>query len=130
MIPAWQNAGVVATLKHFRVTDQRLHTQTDFAVVTKSKADFEKEDLLPFKSGITAGADSVMIAHIVMQAVDPVLSALLSRKVVTDLLRNELGYNGLIITDALEMELSSNLLKNMIKFLLMFLLLKQEMIAS
>ena len=44
-----------------------------------------------------------MIAHIVMQAVDPVYPASLSRKVVTDLLRNELGYNGLIITDALEM---------------------------
>ena len=44
-----------------------------------------------------------MIAHIVMQAVLP-YRASLSRKVVTDLLRNELGYNGLIITDALETE--------------------------
>ena len=103
VIPAWQNAGVAATLKHFPGYGSAIDTHTDFAVVTKSKADFEKEDLLPFKSGITAGADSVMIAHIVMQAVDPVYPASLSRKVVTDLLRNELGYNGLIITDALEM---------------------------
>lgn len=103
VIPAWQNAGVAATLKHFPGYGSAIDTHTDFAVVTKSKEDFEKEDLLPFKSGITAGADSVMIAHIVMQAVDPVYPASLSRKVVTDLLRNELGYNGLIITDALEM---------------------------
>ena len=103
VIPAWQNAGIAATLKHFPGYGSAIDTHTDFAVVTKSKEDFEKEDLLPFKSGITAGADSVMIAHIVMQAVDPVYPASLSRKVVTDLLRNELGYNGLIITDALEM---------------------------
>ncbi|MBX4167035.1 LPXTG cell wall anchor domain-containing protein [Lacticaseibacillus paracasei] len=103
VIPAWQNAGVAATLKHFPGYGSAIDTHTDFAVVTKSKEDFEKEDLLPFKSGITAGADSVMIAHIVMQAVDPVYPASLSRKVVTDLLRNDLGYNGLIITDALEM---------------------------
>ena len=103
VIPAWQNAGVAATLKHFPGYGSAIDTHTDFAVVTKSKEDFEKEDLLPFKSGITAGADSVMIAHIVMQSVDPVYPASLSRKVVTDLLRNDLGYNGLIITDALEM---------------------------
>lgn len=103
VIPAWQNAGVAATLKHFPGYGSAIDTHTDFAVVTKSKEDFEKEDLLPFKSGITAGADSVMIAHIVMQSVDPVYPASLSRRVVTDLLRNDLGYNGLIITDALEM---------------------------
>lgn len=103
VIPAWQNAGVAATLKHFPGYGSAIDTHTDFAVVTKSKEDFEKEDLLPFKSGITAGADSVMIAHIVMQAVDPTYPASLSRKVVTDLLRNDLGYNGLIITDALGM---------------------------
>ena len=78
VIPAWQNAGVAATLKHFPGYGSAIDTHTDFAVVTKSKEDFEKEDLLPFKSGITAGADSVMIAHIVMQAVDPVYPASVS----------------------------------------------------
>lgn len=103
VIPAWQSAGIAATVKHFPGYGSAVDTHTDFAVVSKSEADFEKEDLLPFKAGINAGVDSVMIAHIVMEAVDPVYPSSLSRKVVTDLLRNKLGYNGLIITDALGM---------------------------
>ncbi|WLV78954.1 glycoside hydrolase family 3 N-terminal domain-containing protein [Lacticaseibacillus parahuelsenbergensis] len=103
VVPAWQNTGIAATVKHFPGYGSAVDTHTDFAVVTKSEEAFEKEDLLPFKAGIDAGVDSIMIAHIVMQSVDPVYPASLSKRVVTDLLRDKLGYKGLIITDALGM---------------------------
>ncbi|TLQ51010.1 beta-N-acetylglucosaminidase [Lacticaseibacillus casei] len=103
VVPAWQNTGIAATVKHFPGYGSAVDTHTDFAVVTKSEEAFEKEDLLPFKAGIDAGVDSIMIAHIVMQSVDPVYPASLSKSVVTDLLRDKLGYKGLIITDALGM---------------------------
>ncbi|WP_424320733.1 glycoside hydrolase family 3 N-terminal domain-containing protein [Lacticaseibacillus chiayiensis] len=103
VVPAWQNTGIAATVKHFPGYGSAVDTHTDFAVVTKSEEAFEKEDLLPFKAGINADVDSIMIAHIVMQSVDPVYPASLSKSVVTDLLRDKFGYKGLIITDALGM---------------------------
>lgn len=62
-----------------------------------------QEDLLPFIAGIQAGADMVMSAHITMSAIDPALPASLSANVITGFLRGELGYDGVVITDGLEM---------------------------
>ncbi|MEE1126077.1 MAG: glycoside hydrolase family 3 N-terminal domain-containing protein, partial [Acutalibacteraceae bacterium] len=59
-------------------------------------------DFLPFISGIDAGADSVMVSHNIITAVDPNLPASLS-KPVHDLLRNELAFDGIIITDDMAM---------------------------
>jgi beta-N-acetylhexosaminidase len=62
-------------------------------------------ELAPFEAAIAAGVDGVMTAHVYVPAVEPRenLAATLSRRVLTDLLRAELGYRGLILTDALEM---------------------------
>lgn len=102
VVPAWQQ-NVAATLKHFPGYGAAIDTHTDFAVVDRTKEQFEQEDLLPFKAGIEAGVDSIMIAHIVMKAVDPDYPSSLSRKVVQGLLREELGFQGVIITDGLGM---------------------------
>ncbi len=61
-------------------------------------------DFLSFKAGIEAGADFVMVSHVTAAAVDDnSLPSSLSKTIVTDLLRNELGFQGVVITDALDM---------------------------
>jgi beta-N-acetylhexosaminidase len=60
--------------------------------------------LLPFRAAIEAGTRCVMPGHLLVPALDPELPASLSRRIVTDLLRGELGFDGCVITDALEMK--------------------------
>jgi beta-N-acetylhexosaminidase len=67
-----------------------------------------RTDLLPFRRGIDDGASAVMVGHLDVRAVDPGVPASLSRKVVTGLLRGELGFRGLVLTDALSMGAVSN----------------------
>ena len=61
------------------------------------------EDLLPFIAGIKAGADMVMVAHLTMTEIDKERPASLSANVIKGLLRNDLGYDGVVITDGLGM---------------------------
>ncbi len=72
-------------------------------VQRKSLAALRKSDLVPFQSGIDAGAPAVMVGHIDVRAVDPGVPSSLSHKVVTDLLRNDMGFKGLVVTDSLQM---------------------------
>ena len=58
---------------------------------------------MPFRAGVDAGLPSVMVGHIDVRAVDPGTPATLSRKVVTGLLRERLGFDGLVVTDSLIM---------------------------
>ena len=97
-------AGVAATLKHF---PGHGHTTTDShettPVLTQSLPSLQSGDLPPFVSGIKAGADIVMSGHLDVQAVDPGVPASFSSKVLIDLLRTKLGFQGVVITDALNM---------------------------
>ncbi|WP_125706656.1 glycoside hydrolase family 3 N-terminal domain-containing protein [Lacticaseibacillus daqingensis] len=111
VVPAWQTS-VAATLKHFPGYGAAVDTHTDFSVVQRTKEQFENEDLLPFRAGIKAGVDSIMIAHIVMEAVDPDFPASLSPKVINGVLRDELGYDGVVITDGLGMGAITTFAKN------------------
>jgi beta-N-acetylhexosaminidase len=99
-----QSAGVAATLKHF---PGHGHTQTDshsnLPILTQSRADLDSGDLPPFRSGIAAGTDLVMSGHLDVQAIDPGVPASFSSKVLIDLLRRQLGFTGVVITDALNM---------------------------
>ena len=72
-------------------------------IITTAKEDLFSIELAPFISGIHYGVDAIMTAHIIFSAIDPDLPATLSSKVLTGLLRDQLGYNGLIITDGMEM---------------------------
>ena len=60
-------------------------------------------DLPPFRAAIAAGVDTIMTAHVVLPAIDPGVPATMSHKILTGLLRDELGFDGLIVTDALDM---------------------------
>lgn len=112
VIPAWQSTGVAATLKHFPGYGAAKDTHTAFATVQKSKSDLLSQDLLPFESGLQAGVDSVMITHVIYENLDPLYPSSLSKIIITDLLRNQLKFSGVIVTDALEMGAISDFVKD------------------
>jgi beta-N-acetylhexosaminidase len=72
-------------------------------VVGASMARLQARDLAPFRAAIAAGLDAVMVGHLLVRAVDPGAPATLSRAVVGGLLRDRLGFRGLVVSDALEM---------------------------
>lgn len=98
-----QHAGVAATIKHFPgLGSVRANTDDDISVSDQTKAEFAERDLPTFAAAIEAGADSVMVGHLVAPALDASRApASLSAPIVTDLLRKELGFDGVVITDAL-----------------------------
>lgn len=103
VVPAWQHDNLVAsTLKHFPGYGDAADTHTGFATREDSLRDIETKDMLPFIAGMQAGADSVMVTHVIYDKIDPIYPASLSRK-INNLIRDYCHYNGLIVTDALEM---------------------------
>ncbi len=103
-VRGFRDGGVLCCLKHFpghgcTTTDSHVEA----AVVTKSLAQLKDEDLKPFAAGIAAGADMVMVGHLTVTAVDRE-PATMSRAILTDLLREEMGFDGVIITDSLQMK--------------------------
>jgi len=97
-------AGVIGVLKHFpghgAVTVDSHHA---LPVLRTPLSVLRRTALVPFRRGIEAGASAVMIGHLDVRAVDPHVPASLSRKVVGGLLRGELGFRGVVLTDALSM---------------------------
>ncbi|RCX23119.1 beta-N-acetylhexosaminidase [Fontibacillus phaseoli] len=104
-IHGYQQTGVIATAKHFPGHgDTAVDSHRGLAVVPHDKERLSKVELLPFREAIAAGVDAIMTAHVIFPAFEPEeIPATLSRRVLTDLLRGELGYEGVIVTDCLEM---------------------------
>jgi beta-N-acetylhexosaminidase len=100
-----QQDTVSAAAKHFPGHgDTAEDSHTSLPVVNRSVDEWRKIDAPPFRAAIAAGIDSIMTAHIQMPKIDPSGEpATLSKPVVTGLLREELGYDGVIITDSLAM---------------------------
>jgi beta-N-acetylhexosaminidase len=97
-------AGVLPVVKHFPghgsvTTDSHL----GLPVQRKSRRALDVVDLVPFRAAIVAGASAVMVGHLDVRSIDPRIPASLSRRVVTGLLRDDLGFRGLAVTDSLEM---------------------------
>ena len=90
-------------LKHFPGYGDNTDTHEDMSYDSKPLDDFRNSDFVPFKAGIEAGADSIMVAHNIMADVDPDYPASLSKK-VHDIIRNELKFDGVIMTDDLVMQ--------------------------
>jgi beta-N-acetylhexosaminidase len=97
-------AGVLPVVKHFPGHGSvPADSHLTLPVQTKSRAQLEASDLVPFARGIEAGLPAVMVGHLDVRAIEPRVPSSLSRKVVTGLLRDELGFDGLVVTDSLEM---------------------------
>lgn len=97
-----KDAGVCATMKHFPGLGASVGDTHEDANVTvnRSVEDLRSTEFLPFQSGITAGVDFIMVGHQVVSGIGDWLPSDLSYTVVTELLRNELGFEGIIITDS------------------------------
>lgn len=100
-----EDTGVSACLKHFPGLGSTTEDTHDGRVeITKSLEEMRASDFVPFQAGIEAGVDFVMVSHATAPALDDNnVPSSLSRKVITDTLRGELGFQGVIITDALDM---------------------------
>jgi len=101
-----QQEGMLTTAKHFpghgdTATDSHL----GLAAVNRTRDQIEQIDLLPFRLAIAAGVDSIMVAHVTAPALDPDATkvATTSEAIIGGLLKQEMGFKGLIVTDALEM---------------------------
>lgn len=106
MVEGLQEEGVSATVKHFPGHgDTSLDSHIDLPTVPHDKARLREVELKPFQAAIDAGVDVVMTAHVTFPAFEPEpgLPATLSRHVLTGLLREDMGFRGLIVTDAMEM---------------------------
>ena len=104
MIKGLKESGIMPTSKHFPGHgNTSTDTHLSMPSITSSKDELYKIELAPFICACNAGMDSIMTTHIVFNAIDKDNPATLSKKVLNDLLRNEIGYDGLIITDGMEM---------------------------
>lgn len=94
--------GIGSTLKHFPGYGGSTDTHKGMSSDPRPYEAFTQSDFLPFQSGIAAGADSVMVSHNIVTCMDEENPASLS-PAVHDILRDEIGYNGVIVTDDLDM---------------------------
>ena len=107
-----KKAGIGACLKHFpghgdTATDSHL----GLPILNKTKAELEAEELLPFQYGIDRGVEMIMVGHLAVPALTggKDIPASISRELITDLLKGEMGFKGLVISDALNMKAVANL---------------------
>ncbi|MET9293980.1 glycoside hydrolase family 3 protein [Streptomyces sp. NPDC003077] len=105
-VAGYQSAGVAATAKHFPGHgDTNTDSHDDLPYIRHTAREWERLDAPPFRAAIAAGIDSVMTAHIVVPAFDPAEDpATLSRPILTGILRERLGFDGVVVTDSLGMQ--------------------------
>lgn len=108
VVEASKGTGVSYTLKHFPGYGNNTDTHTGKVVDMRSLEDIVSNDLPPFESGIKAGAEAVLISHNIVNSIDTANPASLSPN-VHSLLRDDLGFTGVIITDDLAMDAVSGI---------------------
>ncbi|EMJ98407.1 MULTISPECIES: glycoside hydrolase family 3 protein [unclassified Leptospira] len=97
--------GSIPVIKHFPGHgDTNVDSHLGLPKIEKTLEELKSFELIPFQTSIQNGADAIMSAHIVYPKIDPNFPATLSSKILGDLLRKEFQYQGLIITDAMEMD--------------------------
>lgn len=103
-VKGFNDGGVMCTLKHFPGHgDTAEDSHYSSAYVHRTKEEIMAEEMQPFRSGIEAGAEFVMVGHLIVPDIDEV-PATLSYKIATGILRDELKFEGVAITDSFEME--------------------------
>lgn len=102
IVKTMKENNIASTLKHFPGYGNNLDTHSGISIDNRSYESFLNNDFIPFKAGIDAGADSILVSHNIINSIDADLPASLSKK-VHDVIRNELNFNGVIMTDDLQM---------------------------
>jgi len=106
-IKGTSSARVLSTAKHFPGHgNTHIDSHLEMPVIKGSKKYLLENELVPFMASIKAGVHSVMVGHLGVPGVEnnPKITATLSKKVITDLLKNEMKFNGLVVTDAMNMD--------------------------
>jgi len=103
VVGAMNGSGVGCVLKHFPGYGNNVDTHTGVAVDDRPYSTFEDSDFLPFEEGLDAGAGAVLVCHNIVSCMDGASPASLSAA-VHDILRGDLGFGGVIITDDLSMD--------------------------
>jgi beta-glucosidase-like glycosyl hydrolase/CubicO group peptidase (beta-lactamase class C family) len=106
-----QDGGMIATSKHFPGHgNTNVDSHRELPVILGTEDELLKNELAPFRSNIENGVMSIMVGHLQVPAFEPdnKLPSTLSKKIITDLLKDKLGFKGLIVTDAMEMHAITN----------------------
>ncbi len=105
-VDGYQAAGVIPTAKHFPGHgDTDTDSHTGVPTINHTREQWEQLDLPPFQADIAHGVDAIMTAHIIVPALDPSGDpATLSKPIMTGILRDQLHYDGMVVTDALGMQ--------------------------
>jgi beta-N-acetylhexosaminidase len=103
-ISEFQKAGIIACAKHFPgIGDTDLDSHRDLPIQLKDRAGLEKMELVPFREALKIPPETIMVSHVKYAAYDLNHPASLSPVIISELLRQTLGYEGLVLTDDLEM---------------------------
>jgi beta-N-acetylhexosaminidase len=106
-VVGWRRGGVASAAKHFPgLGAAGVNTDDARVTIRRSRAELDATDLLPFRAAIRAGVPLVMVGHARYPALDRARIASQSPRVVQDLLRDELGFRGVVVTDSMEAEAS------------------------
>lgn len=103
-VKSFDQNDMISTLKHFPGHGSTAEDSHDeIAVLDKSYDELKEGELIPFKEGVKAGADMVMVGHISVPSLDEEKPATLSKKIVPEILRKDMQYDGVVISDSLTM---------------------------
>lgn len=111
LIETMNRDGMISVMKHFPGYGDNVDTHTGIAIDERSYDVFKNSDFLPFKSGIEAGAPCILVSHNIVKSMDTDKPASLSEN-VHDILRNELNFSGIIMTDDLAMDAVKSYVEN------------------
>ncbi len=104
-VRGYQDRGVIACAKHFPGHgDTAIDSHLALPSVPYPRERLDEVELVPFRAAIAAGISSIMTTHIMFPALDPERPSTLSPAIITGLLRNELGFDGVVVTDCMEMK--------------------------
>jgi len=108
-VKGYQDSGMIACAKHFPGHgDTAVDSHLALPSVPYSRERLDRIELKPFRAAVEAGVSSIMTAHIMFPALDPDRPSTLSHRIVTGLLREELGFDGVVVTDCMEMKAVSD----------------------
>ncbi|MCK1997268.1 beta-N-acetylhexosaminidase [Psychrobacillus psychrodurans] len=105
MMKGIQSEQVISVIKHFPGHgDTAVDSHKELPIIQKSLEELQALELIPFKHAVEQGADVVMVGHILLPKIDSTYPASISERIITDVLREQLGYEGIIITDDMTMK--------------------------